>query len=387
MVYFRLCARLPRFGLLSTILYRISLIIYRVYFHRLSGIPGPRLYAASFISYLYQDSIVRIFVIHIHEKHGPFIRIAPNHRRVIRHAFSEIALAGKEQYITVYKMRLLKSRIEAGGLVDMTRWYNHLTFDPWDLATTDPFDCLQRSEYHTFVAVVFSSIRAQRRADKVKKNQEFKDIERIKTEKRIAQGVGTREVIMPYILRHNKEGTEITHEETMTTATALAGLTFHLTQNPEVYRLLADKIRSSFAPEDEINLKSTSTLRYLRACPEEILHIYPPAAETLPRISPGATTNSMVLRSYVSIFQWATHHSPRNFIDPELFASQRWLPWRHPLYDPRYISDNKASFLAYAEMQLVTARLLWNFDIQLQDRQDDWVQRQRTFVLRLRAGL
>ncbi|KAE8386033.1 cytochrome P450 [Aspergillus alliaceus] len=348
MVYFSLCAHLPRFGVLSTILYRISLIIYRVYFHRLSGTPGPRLYAASFISYLYQDSIVRIFVIHIHEKHGPFIRIAPNHRRVIRHAFSEIALAGKEQYITVYKMRLLKSRIEAGGLVDMTRWYNHLTFDI--LGT-----------------------------DKVKKNQEFKDIERIKTEKRIAQGVGTREVIMSYILRHNKEGTEITHEETMTTATALAGLTFHLTQNPEVYRLLADKIRSSFAPEDEINLKSTSTLRYLRACLEEILHIYPPAAETLPRISPGAT-------SYVSIFQWATHHSPRNFIDPELFASQRWLPWS-PLYDPRYISDNKASFLAYAEMQLVTARLLWNFDIQLQDRQDDWVQRQRTFVLRLRAGL
>ncbi|KAF5857307.1 hypothetical protein ETB97_005956 [Aspergillus alliaceus] len=189
--------------------------------------------------------------------------------------------------------------------------------------------------------------------------------------------------------------------------------------NPEVYRLLADKIRSSFAPEDEINLKSTSTLRYLRACLEEILHIYPPAAETLPRISPGATVHGQHLpkgarisqrerqiRRTIRLTPWFSSHTCR---------SSNGRPITHlvtssiPSCSPRSVGcpgDIRSTIrdtypitkhhckpftagprecigksLAYAEMQLVTARLLWNFDIQLQDRQDDWVQRQRTFVV------
>lgn len=113
----------------------------------------------------------------------------------------------------------------------------------------------------------------------------------------------------------------------------------------------------------------------------------------------------------MSVHQWATHHSPRNFTDPDRFAPQRWLPATHTYYDPRYASDNKdaskpfaagprdclGKYLAYAEMRMVVARLLWNFDFELLDEQVDWVNSQRVFMvyekgplmirLKQRAGL
>lgn len=77
------------------------------------------------------------------------------------------------------------------------------------------------------------------------------------------------------------------------------------------------------------------------------------------------------------------------------FKPQRFLPQTHPLYETRYANDNKAAFkpfsagprdcigknLAYAEMRLAIARLLWNFDMKLEQGQDDWVDKQKTFVV------
>ena len=97
----------------------------------------------------------------------------------------------------------------------------------------------------------------------------------------------------------------------------------------------------------------------------------------------------------MSIYQWATHHSPRNFIDHDTFKPQRFLPAAHPLYDMRYSGDNKAAFmqfaagprdcigknLAYAELHLVVARLLWKFDVKVLEGQEDWISSQRVFVL------
>ena len=76
-----------------------------------------------------------------------------------------------------------------------------------------------------------------------------------------------------------------------------------------------------------------------------------------------------------------------------MFAPERWLPAAHPLYDARYASDNRAGFrpfssgprdcvgknLANGEMRLILARLLWNFDIELVEGQEDWAAKQRVF--------
>lgn len=37
--------------------------------------------------------------------------------------------------------------------------------------------------------------------------------------------------------------------------------------------------------------------------------------------------------------------------------------------------------LAYAEMRLILARLLWNFDLELQSKCKNWIAEQKTYTL------
>ncbi|KAK9425476.1 putative Isotrichodermin C-15 hydroxylase [Seiridium unicorne] len=468
----------------TAIAYRIILTVYRLYLGPLSKFPGPRLYAISHLPYLLHERVQGTLakdVQQMHERYGPIVRISPDRlsidgsigwpdvfaprgnapefektiefyqvservglfptykedhrrqRRLLSHAFSSSALQEQEGYVKYYVdllIRQLRGNMEQGKVVDMTKWYNYTTFDIiGELAFADPFNSLANSNYHPWVALIFSSIKAGGikmfldhywflkpfillvfGKDDIRKFIESRELAKQKTEKRLAQGVDeSRKDFMTYILRHNSDNKGMTHDEILvnclslivagseTTATALSGLTFHLTKNPEVYQRLAGEIRAAFSSEESINMTSTSQLQYLQACLEEILRIYPPAAETPPRISPGETVGGQFVPkgTYITIYQWPTHHSPRNFADPEKFAPERWLPVKHPLYDPKYSMDNKAACkpfsygprdcigknLAYSEMRLVIARMLWNFDLELLPGQDDWVSRQKVFIV------
>jgi cytochrome P450 len=258
-------------------------------------------------------------------------------RRLMAYAFSAAALTEQESYLKYYidlLMKRLGERMLAGAPVDMTRWYNYLTFDIiGELAFADPFNCLQKSDYHPLVAMIFSGIRGNAHTsffeqypflrplvnfmatkDDMEKRRQYYAMARAKTEKRIALGAETRKDFMAYILRNNKDGTGMAHEEILanartligagshTTASALAGLTFYLIKCPEVYGRLAEEIRSTFSSEDDISMKSTAALLFLHACLEEALRIYPPLAETPPRVSPGAFVNGQYIPKGVEFF-------------------------------------------------------------------------------------
>jgi hypothetical protein len=220
-----------------------------------------------------------------------------------------------------------------GELVDMTRWYSYLTFDIIaELAFADPFNCLKESDYHPLVAMIFSGIRGNARIsffeqypllcplanimttkDDMEKRRQYYAMARAKTEKRIALEADTRKDFMTYILRNNKDGTGMTHEEILanartligagshTTASALAGLTFYLIKSPKVYSRLAEEIRSTCSSEVDINMKSTAVLPFLHACLEEALRIYPPLAETPTRVSPGSFVNGQYIPKGVQL--------------------------------------------------------------------------------------
>lgn len=152
-----------------------------------------------------------------------------------------------------------------------------------------------------------------------------------KAKERMALGeepAGRRD-FMTYMMRENREGERpITMEEIMsnvpilvaagseTTATSLSGLTFYLSQYPAVYKKVAEEVRSAFTSESEINFHSAARLKYLAACLEEILRMFPAAAEIPPRRSPGATVAGYCLPKDVSTkassFCSRVRHAPSN---------------------------------------------------------------------------
>lgn len=95
------------------------------------------------------------------------------------------------------------------------------------------------------------------------------------------------------------------------------------------------------------------------------------------------------------MYQWATFRNPDNFVEPKSFIPERWLPAGHPRYEERFKADNRAVFkpfshgsrdcigknLAYGEMRLMIARLLYRFDFELAFEQDGWHDSQRTFIV------
>lgn len=74
------------------LLYTISLAIYRLYFSRVSHIPGPRLAALTYYYQFYYDAFPHSgqFMFHygrMHEKYGPVVRIGPDEIHINDMAF------------------------------------------------------------------------------------------------------------------------------------------------------------------------------------------------------------------------------------------------------------------------------------------------------------
>ena len=347
-------------------------MIWRVFLHPLAGFPGPKLYAASYLPFLIQNQLQGTFVkdvLKIHEKYGPIVRISPDRlsvdgsigwpdvfarrphqaefdkvpqsygssnrvgilsscredhrrqRRTLAHAFSAAAISDQEGYIKHYVdllMTKLGEASEADCPVDITRWFNYLAFDiVGELAFGEPFQSLENSDYHPWIAKLFGNLKAIATLlffnhypllkplilvfgrKHITNRAETEELARVKTARRLALGGDTRKDFFTYILRHDKDGTGMTEEEKVqnasallvagseTTATTLSGLTFHLSCDKEIYDILTEEIRGAFTTEEEINIKSAAYLQFLHACVEETLRVYPPAGETPPRRSPG----------------------------------------------------------------------------------------------------
>jgi len=95
-----------------------------------------------------------------------------------------------------------------------------------------------------------------------------------------------------------------------------------------------------------------------------------------------------MFKTTISVNQYAAYHSPLNFRDPEKFVPERWLP--HSAEYAPYTEDKRAAFhpfsagprnclgknLAYHEMRIILARLIWGFDIEMVERTkgEDWLE-------------
>lgn len=173
-----------------------------------------------------------------------------------------------------------------------------------------------------------------------------------------------------------------------TSSSGLSAQVYFLATNPTCFQRLKDEIRGTFNNESEINIQSVSKLEYTLAVIHEALRIFPPVpvSSTTNRITPSE--GAYICGEYiaggtlVSISPYTAFRSHRNFKDGEKFVPERWLPEGQE----KYGGDKKKVFnpfgmgpriclgqsLAYAEMKLILARLVWNFDWDLVDKDVVW---------------
>lgn len=218
-----------------------------------------------------------------------------------------------------------------------------------------------------------------------------------------------RKDFMSYALRAMEKGdpnTMMSNEEIMTTfevlmvggsettATTLSGVTYHLLKNPAVLKKLVAETRSTFSHSHEITMLSVNNLKYQLAVLEEALRIMPPVANALVRLVPPGTGETVGTHfvpgcTKVGIPSWAACHSPLNFRDPDAFIPERWLG------DARYASDRREASqpfnigpracigrnLAYAEIRIVLARVVLDFDMELMAGSGSWLKGLKNFTL------
>lgn len=209
---------------------------------------------------------------------------------------------------------------------------------------------------------------------------------------------------MDNVLKHNGEKTGMAHGEMVanasnlilagseTTATLLSGTVYQLLKNPDTLKKLTEEVRGSYQSSSEIDLLSTSKLKYTLAVLDEAMRIYPPVPSQAPRQVPpgGDTINGEFLPGGTTIHlpQYVASHLESNFTRPREFHPERFLG------APEFANDNFAVMqpfsvgprncigrnLAYAEMRLILAKIIYNFDLELDEKTGDWLA-QKTFVL------
>ena len=194
-------------------LYILTTIIFNLYFHPLRNIPGPKIFAASRLSYVYtalSGHLATKFRT-LHEQYGPVVRTAPNEisfaaptawkiiyaqrqsgyalfkknydtfhqnqndlahslfiaddadhlrmRKVLAYAFSERSLREQEPLIQVHVDTLIKSLhhqiVHGSQAVDLVDWFNYVAFDiVADLSFGEPFNTLTDNEHRSWVKIL-----------------------------------------------------------------------------------------------------------------------------------------------------------------------------------------------------------------------------------------
>ncbi|KFY12419.1 hypothetical protein V492_03889 [Pseudogymnoascus sp. VKM F-4246] len=466
-----LYALVPAGFAVLTVLLASYNIIYNIYFHPLASYPGPKLHAATRLTFVYYNLTGQLpYRCHeLHKKYGDVVRTAPDElsfinagawkdiyghrqghapmekdmtfynrpttgydsiitanradhsrqRRLISHAFSDKALREQEPLITGYVDLLIQRLRERadGRPLDMVAWYNWTTFDLiGDLAFGESFGCLEACQYHPWISMLFTSIKAGAFVSSLKRygikwmmallvpkkllksRTESIELTKRKVMKRLEQGT-SRPDFMSHILRHNDEKGMIVPEiittsallivaGSETTATLLSGATFHLLKNPNVMEKLLKEIRGTFKKEEDIDFAGVNGLEYMLAVLDESMRMYPPVPTGMPRRVPA--DGDVICDRWVpggtavSVNNWSTYHSEANFREPNSFIPERFLD------DPRFASDNKKALqpfslgprncvgknLAYAEMRLILARVLWNFDLELAPESENWADQE-----------
>ncbi|KAI2610886.1 cytochrome P450 [Hypoxylon fragiforme] len=355
------------------------------------------------------------------EEHSKF-------RRALSHGFSDSAMRQQEAMIVKYIDLLLKRLHEECGegkkKLNLEAWFNWTTFDiVGDLVFGQSFKCLENIDYHPWIEFIFSSVRfgailvAMRYAGldtlvqtivksgnvAVNRVRKYTD-EMVRT--RLAMEKDRDDLFEGIVKR--REEWNISFQKlssnafilvlagSETTATTLSGATYLLLTHPDILAKLSEEVRSSFSSADEINISSVGKLPYMLAVLNESLRMYPPVTSSLVRnVPPGGEQIAGQFipgGTFVEIQHWSMNHSKENWKDPWAFDPQRFLATPEEAAKAGNNLEALQAFsvgprncigrnLAYAEMRMIMARIVYDFDMKLADESQRWIERQKSYAL------
>ncbi|KLU92793.1 hypothetical protein MAPG_11778 [Magnaporthiopsis poae ATCC 64411] len=344
-------------------------------------------------------------------------------RRIFSHAFSHKAIREQEPIFQAYTDKLISKLREVmatdeGREFDILAWYNYTTFDVMaDLTFGESLGLLDTRVYEPWIAAITKSLEAGvifrgmrywpwlYRAYRSLFGRSLRDKRRVqfrycaeRVDRRLKRDPNHTRTDMWSLVLRQKEEERLTLPEmhtnssafmiagTETTATLCTGLTYLLLRHPAKMERLVKEIREGFSGPEDMTINRMQHLRYLQACLDETLRFYPPSATGFQRCAPpeGATICGKWVPGKTTLYvsNYACFRSKENFRDPDSFVPERFLPGSE--YEA---TDNRAALqpfsygprncmgrhMAYVEMRMIMVKMLWNFDLELCDGQENWL--------------
>ncbi|KAF2106482.1 cytochrome P450 [Lophiotrema nucula] len=334
-------------------------------------------------------------------------------RRALMGAFTDNAVSEHASVVESYvdlmveKFRDISDAQGGKAIIDIVQWLNFLTFDiSGALSFGEDFGSVKSGKAHPWVdiscnfgkgLILMASVNFFSPLDKIlalvvpksvrDKMEYHQQIAKMKVQQRLA--IADRDGSQDYvgsIQQYNKEkGDKIPPEEiesnlttlvfagSETTGSALASIINQLIRHPETLRKASDEIRSAFDSEQDIKVSNVAHMEYLTAVIQEGIRLGPPAAIGMPRVVPhqGTTISGQWVPggTHVSVSQYPAYRSPTNFTQPNDFIPARFTTPvegdNMSVFEPFLVGRHKCigQKLAWAEMRLSLARLLFAFDI------------------------
>ncbi|KAH9871610.1 hypothetical protein J1614_005865 [Plenodomus biglobosus] len=360
------------------------------------------------------------------------INAPPGHhgrmRKIFTPAFSDRALKQQEPLFLKY-IDLLVAKLREGLQTDpekkwdMVRMYNFTTFDVMgDITFGESLHMLENAEYDPWVRAIIASLVITARIGILSEYKSLwvaframvpqlnrrrmahfaHSVDRVT--KRLEKGRDSEGVDLWDLVLGQEEGKGLSRAEmdsnaslfmiagTETTATLVSGLTYYLLTTPASMQNLVCEIRGKFADDGDMTMERLAALPYLNACIKESFRVYPPVPLAMPRRVPedGSTIVGQFIPpgTAVGIPQHAMNTQPRNFKLPMEYIPERWLGDERFEADQRHAvqpfsvgtRDCLGKNMAWHEMRLLVAKVLYNFDLELCPESRDWND-QRTFIL------
>ncbi|EJT70818.1 cytochrome P450 monooxygenase [Gaeumannomyces tritici R3-111a-1] len=346
-------------------------------------------------------------------------------RRALAAPFTNRALLQQEGILQLHVDKLmaaLTARARRGEAVNLAEWLTYTTFDIiGDVCFAEPFGCLDAGRSNEWARAIIGVFKAAtwdqaiRRvagtgtplhrllvrlvvpAEAAKWRRAHFDNSREKTLRRLAAAADKDEKARhPDLIKHILDSadpraalspTEIVLNMVLfisagseTTANTMTGWAYLMLRDPAALARAAAEVRAAFSSPGDICWESVhARVPYLDASLDEALRLFSPAPSNAQRVVPagGAVVagERLPAGTTVAVAPWAAVHTARHFADPDRFAPERWLDGEGA--DPAFKEDRRAASrpfgtgprgcmgknLAYLELRLILARLLWHFDL------------------------